>query len=63
MRNYTSEALAKLEAGWPEWKIWWVPRAIDGHLSWHAHRRDDERHVLDAGSAIDLEARLAEQEG
>jgi hypothetical protein len=63
MRNHTAEALAELEAAWPKWQVWWVPRAIDGHLSWHARRRDDERHVIHADSADELDELLEEQEG
>ena len=50
--------MAKLEAVWPEWHVWYVPLAIGG-MTWCAHRRDDERHVINAGSPGELEALLA----
>jgi len=50
--------VAKLEAVWPEWHVWYVPLAVGG-MTWCAHRRDDERHVINAGSPGELEALLA----
>jgi hypothetical protein len=62
MRNHASEALAKLEAGWPEWQIWWVPRATDGHLTWCARRHDDHRHVISATSPDELAWEIEQQQ-
>jgi hypothetical protein len=59
----TAEIVARLEADWPKWRVWWVPRAIDGHLTWHAHRRDDERHVLHADSPDELDEAIEQEEG
>jgi hypothetical protein len=53
MRNCTDEIVARLEADWPDWQIWTVPRAIGGTI-WCARRWDDERRVLNAHSAEEL---------
>ncbi len=46
---------------WPNWQIWFVPRAV-GPTSWHACRWDDpERRVLTAYSPAKL-AELLEAE-
>jgi hypothetical protein len=64
IRNRTAEALAELEAAWPKWQVWWVPRATGRPvITWHARRRDDERHVIHADSADELDDLLEEQEG
>jgi hypothetical protein len=42
MRKPIDEIVAALEADWPHWQIWTVPRAIGGTI-WCARRWDDER--------------------
>jgi hypothetical protein len=61
-RTPEQEAVIALEADWPGWQIWTVPRAVGGTI-WCARRHDDERRVLNADSAADLAARLREQAG
>jgi hypothetical protein len=51
--NQFDALVAKLEADWPEWHVWIVHRVVGGPL-WCAHRRDDQRQVLNAGSADEL---------
>lgn len=55
--NPTGEAVAKLEADWPEWQIWTVPRAVGGTL-WCARRRDDDKRVLNARGPGELVERI-----
>jgi len=55
--NPTGEVVAKLEADWPDWQFWTVPRAIGGTL-WCARRRDDEKRVLQAPSPDELVERI-----
>ena len=57
--NPTGEAVAKLEADWPDWQIWTVPRAIGGTI-WCAKRWDDTGQVLNAASAGELAEYLEE---
>lgn len=63
MQHRAQQIVAELEAAWPKWHVWWVPRAIDGRLTWHAHRWDDERHVIHADSADELADMLEEEAG
>ena len=53
MENPADEIVAALQDDWPDWHVWYVPKAIGG-LIWCARRRDDERHVLNAGSVDGL---------
>jgi hypothetical protein len=55
--NPTGEVVAKLEADWPDWQFWTVPRAVGGTL-WCARRRDDEKRVLHARGPDELVDRL-----
>jgi hypothetical protein len=55
--NPTGEAVARLEADWPDWQFWTVPRAIGGTL-WCARRWDDAKRVLQAGGPDELVERL-----
>ena len=59
MRNCTEEIVARLEADWPDWQIWTVPRAIGGTI-WCAKRWDDTGQVLNAASAGELAEYLEE---
>ena len=55
--NPTGEVVAKLEADWPDWQFWTVPRAIGGTL-WCARRWDDAKRVLHARGPDELVERL-----
>jgi hypothetical protein len=46
-------AVVALEARFPEWEGWVIKPYI-GERTWCARRRDDHRHVLNAGSAAEL---------
>jgi len=59
MRNCTDEIVARLEAGWPDWQIWTVPKAIGGTI-WCAWRLDGTGNVLHASSADELAEYLEE---
>jgi hypothetical protein len=62
IRSHTAEATAQLEADWPRWQIWWVPRATGRPvITWHARRRDDEKHVIHAETATELEELLTKE--
>jgi hypothetical protein len=60
--NHLDVIVARLEADWPSWHVWAVPKAVGGY-TWCAHRRDDEKRVLNAGTPGELEERLAGEEG
>jgi hypothetical protein len=53
MRNPTDEIVAALEADWPDWQIWTVPKAIGGTI-WRARRWDGTGKVLNAAGADEL---------
>ena len=55
--NRTGEVIAKLEADWPDWQFWTVPRAIEGTL-WCARRWDDPKRVHHARGPDELSDRL-----
>jgi hypothetical protein len=61
--NQFDAIVVQLEADWPDWHVWWVPRATDGRLTWCAHRRGDERHVIHAGSPAELAWAIECEEG
>ena len=58
-QNPTDAIVARLEADWPDWQIWTVPRAIGGTI-WCAKRWDDTGQVLNAASADELAEYLEE---
>ena len=53
MANPTYKIVAALRANWPDWQIWYVPKAVGGMIRC-AQRWDNEKHVLNAGNADDL---------
>jgi hypothetical protein len=61
MGNHFEAIVKQLEADWPGWKVWYVPRALGGMI-WCARRRDDERHVLNADSSEELIAMIGREE-
>ncbi len=59
MQNPTDEIVARLEAGHPDWQVWYVPRATGGGMTWCARRRDGGGQPLNAASP-ELLARMLE---
>jgi hypothetical protein len=57
MENPNDDALARLQADWPNWEVWIVRKVIGG-TTWCARRRDDHKKVLNAGSADELAEHL-----
>jgi hypothetical protein len=58
-----TDAVMGLEADWPAWQIWVVPRTTGGIL-WCARRwagGDDASHTLNAGSPQDLAQMITAQ--
>src|SRR5262245_33281062 len=51
------QAVAALRERWPEWQIWYVPRAIGG-LLWCARLHSDHKMVINAESPDELEEQL-----
>jgi hypothetical protein len=51
------EAVAALRERWPDWQIWYVPRAIGG-LLWCARLHSDHKTVINAESPDELEEEL-----
>jgi hypothetical protein len=52
------QAVAALRERWPDWQIWYVPRAIGG-LLWCARLHSDHKTVINAESPEWLEEQLA----
>ena len=58
--NSLDETVTRLEADWPDYQIWYVPRAVGGGPTWHARRWDaNTMEVIHADSAAELEQLLA----
>ena len=60
-----TDAVTALEAAWPAWQIWAVPRVTGGTL-WCARPwagGDDATHTLNAGSPGELAAMIAAAQG
>jgi hypothetical protein len=51
-------ARAALRKRWPDWEIWYVPRAIGG-LLWCARLDSDHKTLIKAESPDELEEQLA----
>jgi hypothetical protein len=62
IQNRAAQIVAELEAAWPKWHVWYVPHAVGPALTWHAHRRDDERHVIHADSPDELDDAIEQEE-
>jgi hypothetical protein len=54
------QAVAALRERWPDWQIWYVPRAIGG-LLWCARLHSDHKTVINAESPEGLEEHLADR--
>ena len=61
-QNPTNAIVARLEADWPRWQIWAVPRAVGG-TNWCARRWDDEKQVLNADSPEELTTLMEAEAG
>jgi hypothetical protein len=57
--NPNDKAVAELEADWPSWQVWTVPRVVGGAL-WCARRWDGTGETLKARSADELVGHLEE---
>jgi hypothetical protein len=56
--NHFQATVARLEADFPDWQVWYVPRALGG-TTWCARRWDSTGRVLNAGSPDELAEYLA----
>ncbi len=58
-----NEAVISLEARFPAWQVWYVPRAMGGTI-WCARpwAKPDPKHVLNADSPEHLAEYIAEAE-
>lgn len=54
------QAVTALRERWPDWQIWYVPRAIGG-LLWCARLHSDHKTVINAESPEELEEQLADR--
>ena len=54
------QAVAALRERWPDWQIWYVPRAIGG-LLWCARLHRDHKTVINAESPDELEEHLTDR--
>ncbi len=65
MQNPNEDALARLQADWPLWEVWVVPRAVGGPV-WCARRHEDRdavpARVLNTDSPGHLAEYIAEAE-
>jgi hypothetical protein len=57
--NPNDKTVAALEADWPGWQVWTVPRVVGGTL-WCARRWDGTGETLNAHSAAELVEYLEE---
>jgi hypothetical protein len=60
--NYFQAITARLESDWPDYQVWYVPKAVGG-TTWCARRWDETGDVIHAGSPEELEALLRLKEG
>jgi hypothetical protein len=61
--NSYEAIVAKLEADWPKWQIWFVPRAVGRPAAtWHARRWDGNGPVINEASAVDLAEAIGQAE-
>ena len=55
--NHFQAIVAALERDWPDWQVWYVPRAVGG-MTWCARRWDGTGQVLNADSPDELDGML-----
>jgi hypothetical protein len=60
--NSLDQQVAWLEANWPQYQIWYVPRAVSPP-TWHARRWDGIGDVISADSSGALADAIEAQEG
>jgi hypothetical protein len=60
--NHFQAITARLESDWPDYQMWYVPKAVGG-TTWCARRWDETGDVIHAGSPEELEALLRLKEG
>ena len=53
----TAETLTAFRGRWPDWEIWYVPRAIGGFI-WCARLHSNHKVILNAGSPAELARQL-----
>jgi hypothetical protein len=53
--NHFQAITARLERDWPDYQVWYVPKAIGG-MTWCARRWDETGDVINATSPDELEA-------
>jgi hypothetical protein len=59
--NHFQAIVAALERDWPNWQVWYVPKAIGG-MTWCARRWDGQGELLNADSPDELADYLAAEE-
>jgi hypothetical protein len=59
--NQFDKIVQRLEHDWPDWQVWYVPRAVGGGPTWHARRWDEQGGVIHAESPDELMEYLEEQ--
>jgi hypothetical protein len=59
--NQFKAIIAQLEAAWPKWQVWYVPRAVGGTI-WCARRRDGNERVINENSSVDLAETIEQAE-
>jgi hypothetical protein len=52
--NYFQAITARLERDWPDYQLWYVPKAVGG-ITWCARRLDETGDVINATSPDELE--------
>ena len=53
--NHFQAIVAQLERDWPDYQVWYVPRAAGlPVVTWHARRWDETGEAIHAGSPEEL---------
>jgi hypothetical protein len=61
--NQFDEITTRIEAAWPAWHVWYVPRAVGKPVvTFHAHRWGDDRHLVHASSPDELAAAIKREQ-
>jgi hypothetical protein len=55
--NYFQAIVARLESDWPDWQVWYVPKAVGGMI-WCAWRWDGSGETINASSPGELVDKL-----
>jgi hypothetical protein len=60
--NQFDKIVQRLEHDWPDWQVWYVPRAVSQpRILWCARRWDGIGETINADSADELAECLADQ--